>query len=73
MLINECKQGSGKAIRSNINAAVDTAANDHESAARNEGVAERGLREMEGEEGVGVGDMGICWDSGIMMGWWVVD
>ncbi|KAF2797388.1 hypothetical protein K505DRAFT_298410 [Melanomma pulvis-pyrius CBS 109.77] len=39
--------GTGEAIRGNVNAAVDTAAGDRNSAAKNEGIASRGVDEME--------------------------
>ena len=42
-----CSQGAGEAIRGNINAAVDAAAGDRQSAARNEQIASRGASEMD--------------------------
>ncbi|KAF1959915.1 hypothetical protein CC80DRAFT_533217 [Byssothecium circinans] len=39
--------GTGEAIRGNVNAAVDSAAGDHEAAARNQNIAARGVDEIE--------------------------
>ncbi|KAF2244334.1 hypothetical protein BU26DRAFT_554321 [Trematosphaeria pertusa] len=39
--------GAGEGIRGNVNAAVDSATGDHESAARNEAIASRGADEMD--------------------------
>ena len=40
-------QGTGEAIRGNINAAVDSATGDQASAARNQNIASRGVDEFE--------------------------
>jgi hypothetical protein len=43
----DVNQGTGEAIRGNVNAAVDSATGDHAAAARNQNVASRGVDEME--------------------------
>jgi len=47
--------GAGEAIRGNVNQAIDSAFNDKEGTAKNQHVAERGLREMDDGQYRGTG------------------
>ena len=47
VMFAESLQGTGEAIRGNVNSAVDTASGDRQSAAKNEAIASQGINEME--------------------------